>query len=167
MSVCNAVAAGMMLSASYSLVTEGVSAQAQAMAPPALARSHTKTNVTCAHTGPRRAERMCGSIFKSKRSNRRRMRTDPCSLSDPRQLIRYAYGTLCPPPLPLHQVALDSDSLTFLDVPISHTIRVGLGILLGIVFVVGTKSYVESNEEFTLGDNLTGLEAAKVMSPQN
>lgn len=60
-------------------------------------------------------------------------------------------------------VALDSDSLTIMALPISHTIRVGLGILLGMLFVVGTKSYVERNEDLTLGDNLTGLEAAKVL----
>ena len=62
-------------------------------------------------------------------------------------------------------VALDSDSLTIMALPISHTIRVGLGILLGMLFVVGTKSYVERNEDLTLGDNLTGLEAAKVIMP--
>jgi ZIP family zinc transporter len=60
-------------------------------------------------------------------------------------------------------VSLDPDGLAVFGVPMSHTIRVILGVLSGILFVVSTKSYVERHEDLTLGENLTGMEAAKVL----
>mmetsp|Transcript_44404 Transcript_44404/g.111195 ORF Transcript_44404/g.111195 Transcript_44404/m.111195 type:complete len:351 (+) Transcript_44404:217-1269(+) len=60
-------------------------------------------------------------------------------------------------------VSLDEDALSLIGVPVSHTMRVVAGAVLGILFVVCTKSWVEHHEDLTLGDNLTGLEAAKVL----
>jgi ZIP family zinc transporter len=60
-------------------------------------------------------------------------------------------------------VSLDADGLAVLGIPLSHTVRVMLGVLSGILFVVSTKSYVERHEDLTLGENLTGMEAAKVL----
>eukprot|EP00282_Hemiselmis_andersenii_P014453 CAMPEP_0114145502 /NCGR_PEP_ID=MMETSP0043_2-20121206/20082_1 /TAXON_ID=464988 /ORGANISM="Hemiselmis andersenii, Strain CCMP644" /LENGTH=346 /DNA_ID=CAMNT_0001239927 /DNA_START=192 /DNA_END=1231 /DNA_ORIENTATION=+ len=60
-------------------------------------------------------------------------------------------------------VSLDDDALMLMGYPVSHVLRVLAGAALGILFVVGTKSWVERHEDLTLGDNLTGLEAAKVL----
>lgn len=60
-------------------------------------------------------------------------------------------------------IALDEDKLALFGVPLPHTARVAIGVLAGILFVVCTKSWVETHEDLTLGEDLTGLEAAKVL----
>ncbi|EKX34583.1 hypothetical protein GUITHDRAFT_98030 [Guillardia theta CCMP2712] len=58
-------------------------------------------------------------------------------------------------------VALDPDGASLLGYEISHVTRVIVGVILGMVFVRYTKSYVEGYEDLRLGD-ITGLEAAKI-----
>jgi len=58
-------------------------------------------------------------------------------------------------------VALDHDGAVVLGHEVSHTARVIFGIMLGMVFVRCTKSFVEGHEDLRLGD-IQGLEAAKI-----
>lgn len=60
-------------------------------------------------------------------------------------------------------LAIDDDGLAAFGMPLPHALRVALGTLAGILFVVTTKSWVEKYEDLTLGEDLTGLEAAKVL----
>ena len=59
-------------------------------------------------------------------------------------------------------VSLDADGAALLGHPVSHLARVLAGMVLGILFVVCTKSYVEKYEDLNFGD-ITGLEAAKIV----
>lgn len=58
-------------------------------------------------------------------------------------------------------VALDNDGGSVYGHEVSHTARVVCGVLLGMLFVRCTKSFVEGYEDLRLGD-ISGLEAAKI-----
>lgn len=58
-------------------------------------------------------------------------------------------------------VALDHDGGSVYGHEVSHTARVVCGVLLGMLFVRCTKSFVEGYEDLRLGD-ISGLEAAKI-----
>jgi zinc transporter, ZIP family len=58
-------------------------------------------------------------------------------------------------------VALDHDGGSMYGYEVSHTVRVVCGVLLGMMFVRCTKSFVEGYEDLRLGD-ISGLEAAKI-----
>jgi hypothetical protein len=58
-------------------------------------------------------------------------------------------------------VALDHDGGSMYGYEVSHTVRVVCGVLLGMLFVRCTKSFVEGYEDLRLGD-ISGLEAAKI-----
>mmetsp|Transcript_52017 Transcript_52017/g.123046 ORF Transcript_52017/g.123046 Transcript_52017/m.123046 type:complete len:332 (-) Transcript_52017:27-1022(-) len=59
-------------------------------------------------------------------------------------------------------VALDPDGAALMGHEVSHTVRVCVGMVLGMLFVVFTKSWVEGYEDLKLGD-ITGLEATKIL----
>ena len=59
-------------------------------------------------------------------------------------------------------VSLEPDGAMVAGYAVSHLCRVLAGIVLGILFVVCTKSYVEKYEDLNFGD-ITGLEAAKIV----
>lgn len=90
---------------------------------------------------------------------------EPCASLDGDAHHIHSHSTLTP--ASPHQVTLDVDNLNIMSIPVNHLARVVIGAALGMLFVVGTKSYVEHSEDLTLGDNLTGLEAAKVTPAQH
>mmetsp|Transcript_3173 Transcript_3173/g.6432 ORF Transcript_3173/g.6432 Transcript_3173/m.6432 type:complete len:344 (-) Transcript_3173:395-1426(-) len=59
-------------------------------------------------------------------------------------------------------VVLEADGAAIAGYEISHAVRVVVGIILGMLFVVTTKSWVEGYEDLKLGD-ITGLEATKIL----
>ena len=58
-------------------------------------------------------------------------------------------------------MALDDDGAKLFGHAVSHAVRVGTGVLLGMLFVRCTKSYVEAHEDLKLG-GVSGMEAAKI-----
>jgi len=58
-------------------------------------------------------------------------------------------------------LALDPDGSSLLGQAVGHPVRVAVGFLLGMAFVVGTKSWVEKHEDLKFGD-LTGQDLRKV-----
>jgi len=58
-------------------------------------------------------------------------------------------------------ISLDPDDSSLFGLVVGHHVRVAVGFLLGMCFVVGTKSWVEKHEDLKFGD-LTGQDLRKV-----